>query len=1122
MRLFRFSRFGLLIALLIPLAVSAQIGGTGWKPQVINFKIQWPTNATESSRYWLTNNPAVFGVTNWLYHCLTYSNDGAFSVGNTTQPRTEQRFNPDYTNGEIQYQSVIMCPSNENSYCCFQIHTGDAQSTQYGSTTFMAFWFTNYGGSVHDYSGTTLATNLGGKFFQLNVDHNLVTQTIMVWINGQRVWTQQDNGAGDFYFKDGVYEQGHGPTLQMDTYIITNSIMEWVSSGTNPPAAPTNLVATPTAVKIPLTWTASVNATNYNVKHSTTSGTNYVTLATLNGTSFTDSNAVAGTTYYYVVSALDQFGESSNSTQVAASLVNLGFQLSATPTNVLLIAGANTNFTVTLATNTSFTGTVAFGVGGLPPGAGAIFSPASLNHAGTTTLTLSTAANTPGGGYVLTIQGTNGAFINATNIAFAVAGASAGAGTLVWTNGAGDLNWSSPFNWTNVTVPGNGSPGVSNSVVFTNWSAASASALTALGSGVLIPANVNSFVNANYSIIGLTNFANAPDTSPNFQSLQIANGVTLNTGGIQVGGFTLFDFGGNNVTTFNLSGAGGTLSVTNGIVTVSANDTSGPNNNALLDLSALDNFSMTGQQIRLAVEGSSPYHHASGVLYLAKTNVLTLSTSGYADGGAGSPDSGNPAVTLGHNKSALGNGAQMYLGIANTLSLDYATIGRGDANDLLAFNPAFLAQNPGATIQGTNGANSRVGVYVVGDDSAGEAGSVSNTNDFTGGTINLRANYLCVARGRDSANETTTCNGYLMFDNGSINANTLAIGLLYPAGSNSIANGTVNVNGGTLTVISNIFLATRPNTGGTGSTSGTLNINDGDVLATNISGGGGTSTISLNSGILNLQGGQITNVTTLGIGDGVSDAALLTGAATIGSPSAILVAANGTLAGNTVITSPGLTVNGVISPGGVGVGAMTNNGPATFGAGGGLAITIQNANGSPVSGWDFFRANGALTIGASNSNPFTVQIESFDPNGSGLVTNFNSSSTYAWNIATATGGITDFNADKFTVDASLFQNYLAGGNFSVTTNGNSLVLVFNPQPTPPVIGNAVLSGTNLVISGSGGVTNGTYFVLATTNLALPVTNWTVVATGIFDGSGNFTFTNAVGNAMQNFYLLKLP
>lgn len=292
------------------LTASAQIGGTGWQAKALNFKIQWPTNAAENQRYWFTNN---------IYHCLVYSNDGAFSVGNTTLPRTEQRYNPDYTNGEIQYQSMIMAPSNENSYCVFQIHTGDAQSAAYGSTTFMAFWFTNNGGSVHDYSGTTLATNLANKWFQLNVDHNLATRTINVWINQKLVWTQQDNGAGDFYLKDGVYEQSHNPTLEMDTY-LTN-ILIWTSSGTNPPAGPTGLTATPTNNQIRLVWNSSVAATNYNVKRSTTSGGPYTNIVSISGTNFVDTSVLIGPIYYYVASAVDQFGESTNSAQASAIIV---------------------------------------------------------------------------------------------------------------------------------------------------------------------------------------------------------------------------------------------------------------------------------------------------------------------------------------------------------------------------------------------------------------------------------------------------------------------------------------------------------------------------------------------------------------------------------------------------------------------------------------------------------------------------------------------------------------------------------------------------------------------------------------------------------------------------------
>lgn len=200
----------------------AQIGGSNWTEQPVNFKVQWPYNLSESSRY---------SYSDGVYHMWVYSTDKPFKEGSSTLPRTEQRFNPDYTSGEIQYQAMLKANPSENSYCVFQIHTGDAQSDEYGSTTFMLFWFKSDGGSVHDYSGKELAGNLGSDWFQLNVDHNLVTHKITVWINGSNVWEQNDNGATDFYMKDGVYEQNHSPTSRMDTYI--KDIHFWTSPGTN-------------------------------------------------------------------------------------------------------------------------------------------------------------------------------------------------------------------------------------------------------------------------------------------------------------------------------------------------------------------------------------------------------------------------------------------------------------------------------------------------------------------------------------------------------------------------------------------------------------------------------------------------------------------------------------------------------------------------------------------------------------------------------------------------------------------------------------------------------------------------------------------------------------------------
>ncbi|MCX6872983.1 MAG: DUF2341 domain-containing protein [Verrucomicrobia bacterium] len=86
------------------------------------------------------------------------------------------------------------------------------------------------------------------------------------------------------------------------------------------PPTPTGLGATPGASQVALTWTAAAGATGYNIKRSTTSGGPYAVIGTTTGTaSYTDSTATNGTTYYYVVSASNTAGESSDSNQAGAT-----------------------------------------------------------------------------------------------------------------------------------------------------------------------------------------------------------------------------------------------------------------------------------------------------------------------------------------------------------------------------------------------------------------------------------------------------------------------------------------------------------------------------------------------------------------------------------------------------------------------------------------------------------------------------------------------------------------------------------------------------------------------------------------------------------------------------------
>ena len=57
-----------------------------------------------------------------------------------------------------------------------------------------------------------------------------------------------------------------------------------------------------------LSWNASSGATSYNVKRSTVSGGPYTTVGSPGATSFTDTGLTNGTTYFYVVTAVNASG----------------------------------------------------------------------------------------------------------------------------------------------------------------------------------------------------------------------------------------------------------------------------------------------------------------------------------------------------------------------------------------------------------------------------------------------------------------------------------------------------------------------------------------------------------------------------------------------------------------------------------------------------------------------------------------------------------------------------------------------------------------------------------------------------------------------------------------------
>ena len=111
---------------------------------------------------------------------------------------------------------------------------------------------------------------------------------------------------------------------------------------------------------------------------------------------------------YYMLFVLSSAGVPST-----ASFVRLtaDFSLSATPASQTVLPGGSTSYTATVAAGTGPTGAVAFSVSGLPSGATAAFTPASVNGSGSTTMRVATSLTTPLGTYPLTIIASGGGLV---------------------------------------------------------------------------------------------------------------------------------------------------------------------------------------------------------------------------------------------------------------------------------------------------------------------------------------------------------------------------------------------------------------------------------------------------------------------------------------------------------------------------------------------------------------------------------------------------------------------------------------------------------------------------------------------------------------------------------------
>jgi endo-1,4-beta-xylanase len=126
-----------------------------------------------------------------------------------------------------------------------------------------------------------------------------------------------------FSWVPGVFS-GFGDALMFDmsyqpkpAYTAMQTVLE--AGLGNAPSAPSGLQAAAGSSQVQLTWNGSAGATSYHVKRATTSGGPYAIVGTTAATSFPSTGLMNGTTYFFVVSAVNDAGESANSAQVSAT-----------------------------------------------------------------------------------------------------------------------------------------------------------------------------------------------------------------------------------------------------------------------------------------------------------------------------------------------------------------------------------------------------------------------------------------------------------------------------------------------------------------------------------------------------------------------------------------------------------------------------------------------------------------------------------------------------------------------------------------------------------------------------------------------------------------------------------
>ena len=370
-----------------------------------------------------------------------------------------------------------------------------------------------------------------------------------------------------------------------------------------------------------------------------------------------------------------------------------------------------------------------------------------------------------------------------------------------------------------------------------------------------------------------------------------------------------------------------------------------------------------------------------------------------------------------------------------------------------------------------------------------------------GGTLNMSVEYV---RGYMSGDwsaftgriNVSTASGYYAGMSGDFRINNTsgyANAAIFLNGSVNMYN--INANNQT-TDIGELGGASSAFIGAGGSTGPTWRIgakNTTNTYAGIIADAGVTTVAKTGTGMLVLSGANTYSGGTT-VNGGTLMASNVTGSAT--GAGVVTVNSGGVLAGNGIITGA-VTVN---SGGGFAPGTLAS------------VLTISNN----------------LTLAAGSTNFMQLRHSPLTNTAAKITGTFTEGGTL---IVTNVGPGTLATGDSFRLFnaagyAGSFAAYVLpplGANQAWRTSAlNTSGILSIVTLTPPVIGrSAYYVNGSLIFGGTGMPTNWTYRVLSTTNVALPLAQWTAIATNQTDGSGSFSVTNGVNvNSPQTFYRLQ--